>query len=357
MEIKKRKDAHIDITLKNEVDYTTHDYFNDVIFLHNSLPELNLSDIDLTCSFFGKKVKSPIIVGSMTGGTEYSKQINQKLAEFAEKNQIPLGLGSIRPVLENSSLLSTFDVSDIAQTVPKFANIGMAQLIPSSKGFDERLSSILSICDKLRVEGIAIHLNPLQEIVQPEGDNEFNGCIEGIKILRKTTRLKLIVKETGAGINEFIAQKLDDIKVDYIDVNGSLGTSWSKVEYLRKGSKVEGFDNWGNNTLFLISTAKRRLKFAKLIAGGGLNDGIKCAKSIALGAQHCSIAKFFLRSMFAGSLQQTYDHILEQIKTCMLLTGSKNLTELQNAKLIITGKLKEELQVSKIDVSDYYFRP
>lgn len=356
MTIQQRKDSHIDITVNKDVDYSSYDYFSDILFLHQSLPELNFNDIEIETKFFDKRISSPIIVNSMTGGTEYSFEINKKLAEFAEKNNIPLGLGSIRPVLEKRELFATFDIKKLAPTIPKFANIGMAQLIPYSKTFEKDLSTILDICDKLNVDGLAIHLNPLQEIVQPEGDEQFKGCVEGIKILRKETNLHLIIKETGGGINEFLAEKLDSIGIDYLDVNGSSGTSWSKVEYLRKGSKVKGFEEWGICTPFLIPTVKRRLKKAKLIAGGGIKDGIIAAKAIALGADYVSIAKSFIRALFSDNLQHYYDDMVKQLKVVMLLSASKDINELKKSKLLIKDKLKDLLEISKIDVSEFYFR-
>lgn len=348
-----RKENHVDICIGENVGYAARELFSDVELLHNPLPELDFDSIITETEFVGKKISAPIIINSMTGGAEKVHGFNKKLAESAEKHNIPLGLGSLRAVLENSNLIATFEVRNYAPSIPIFGNIGMAQVRNATNTFIDNMKTIV---DKLNLDALAVHLNPLQEIVQAEGDTNFSDCFEGIKHLKKSLGIPIIVKETGAGINEFAAYQLDRINVDYIDVSGAGGTSWSKVEYMRKGARVEGFGEWGTHTAFLLPTVSRAVKRAKVIAGGGIYNGIIIAKAIALGADYCASARNFLIAVAQNNFDSEYEKLTKQLRTAMLLTGSKNIAQLKKANLIIHSTLRSMLLSAQVDCSQFYFR-
>ncbi len=354
MTIENRKDNHIDICVSQPVNYSTTTLFEYVSLVHDCLPEINYSDIDTRTTFLGKEISSPIIINSMTGGTAKAHEINNQLASFAEKHKLALGIGSMRPLLEkNSNSFDTFDVRKIAPSVPLFGNIGMAQLRDKNN-----IKKLVDLSNQLELDGFAVHLNPLQEIVQKEGDTEFNGCLAGIADLRKELSTPIIVKETGAGINEFRAKELSKLGVDYIDVSGSGGTSWSRVEYLRKTNRATGFEDWGIPSAFLVATVANSLRETKtkIIASGGIYDGITCAKAISLGADYCAVARKFIQALLDKTLESTYLQMLEQLKIAMLLTSSTDVSFLKRCKLMIYPPLKDLLEVAGLQPKSYYYR-
>lgn len=331
MEIEKRKKDHVELALKEEMQYKISTMFEEVTFIHNSLPEINFNEIDCSVNFLGYKLNMPLIIEGMTGGFKEAKKINRDLAEFAEKKGIGFGLGSQRAMLENAELKETYYVRDIAHSIPIIANIGAIQL----KRYN--LKRIEEIVNEVEADALAIHLNPLQEIIQPEGDKDFCGVLEKIEEVRENLNVPIIVKETGAGISKEVAKKLKKIKVNYVDVSGAGGTCWSLIEYAR-GGKIKGFENWGIPTAASIIYTS---KIIKTIASGGIRSGIDIAKSIALGAELAGAAYPFLKAYREGKLNEMFEEWEGQLKISMFLTGSKNIRELRRAKIVIGSKLKE----------------
>jgi isopentenyl-diphosphate delta-isomerase len=319
-----RKKEHVDIVLNSGSQYSKSTGLERVDFLHNALPEQNFDDVDLQTKFLGKTVRYPIIISAMTGGYAEAGKINKDLASAAQKHGIAFALGSQRAMLENPGLKETYYVRDEAPDIPVIANIGAVQL----KKYP--VEKVLSLVSLVEADALAVHLNPLQEAIQPEGDKDFSGVLAAIKNLCEKSDVPIIVKETGAGISQDVAIKLKQAGVSFIDVAGAGGTSWAKVEYARKGP-VPGFEEWGISTFDSIIQCRGVLPF---IASGGIRSGVDAAKTIALGAELAGAAYPFLKALKEKRLDQELTTWENQMRIAAFLTGSRTFEELKKAKMI-----------------------
>lgn len=335
-----RKSSHVDIVLKKKVDYKKTTGLEVFEFVHNALPEIDYAEIDTHLEFLTFGFSAPIIVSSMTGGFSRAGYINSALAEFCKEKNIGMGVGSQRQALEKPDYLETFKaVRKISEDIFVMGNIGAAQV---ASGF--ALTNIRRIIDAIQADALAIHLNPLQELIQPEGDRDFRGVLNGISELVKKAGVPIIVKETGAGISGEVAGKLIDVGVSAIDVSGAGGTSWAAIETMRQSHRAFGnkFWDWGIPTaesLVQVNSLPSRKKFS-LISSGGIRDGIDTAKSLALGADICSSAQPFLKALDkrgVRGLVDEFDAWIEELKGAMFLTGSKNIDMLKRANLRKVG--------------------
>ena len=324
-----RKKDHVELVVKQGAQYTKTSGFEKFDFIHNALPEISLEEVDLSVKFLNKKLNFPLMIIGMTGGYKDAERINKALASAAEKFGLAFGVGSQRAMIEKPELKKTYQVREVAPNIPLVANVGAFQL---KKYTFEQIEELVN---SIEADALAVHLNPLQEVVQSEGDTDFSGVMDAIKKTAEKLKVPLIVKETGAGISQEVAIKLLKAHAKYIDVSGSGGTSWSKVEYLRNAS-VPGFEDWGIPTTEAIIQCKGILP---LIASGGIRSGIDGAKSIALGAEICGAAYPFLKSLSESEkhLEKEIEIFCEQMKICAYLTGSKNHSELKKAKMRILG--------------------
>ncbi len=332
-----RKSSHVDIVLNKKIDYLKSTGLEEYEFVHNALPEIDFSDIDTTATFFSHTFSAPIVVSSMTGGYERAGRINSAIAELCKEKGIGMGVGSQRQALHNSDYLETFKVvRRIAKDIFVMGNIGAAQV---ADGF--AMKEIRKIIDMVAADALAIHLNALQEFIQPEGDRNFRGVLKGISQLVRKINIPVIVKETGAGIGAPAAKKLVEAGVAAIDVSGAGGTSWAAIESLRRDERRIGmkFWDWGIPTadaLVQVNALKSRKKF-KLISSGGIRDGLDVAKSIALGADICAGAQPFLKALDregTAGLMKEFEQWHEELKGAMFLTGSRNLSQLRKAKIV-----------------------
>lgn len=327
---RRRKWEHVDIAMKKDVQYAKSAGFEEVTLVHNALPELDFDRVSTKTAFLGKKLEAPIIIEAMTGGYPKGKEINRKLAEAAEKLGVAFGLGSQRAMVEDPSLTKTYNVRDVAPSIPVIANIGAYQLKKYS--FDK----VEKIVSAVGADALAVHLNPLQEIIQPEGDRDFSVILDAIRITCERLSVPVIAKETGAGIGSEAARKLREAGVKFIDVAGAGGTSWSAIEYERGGG-VPGFADWGIPTVACI-LADRGI--APLIASGGLRSGIDVAKAIALGAEIGGAAQPFLRACGKGKLESEIGTWKEQLKVSMFLAGCRDIASLRKAKVAVSERMK-----------------
>ena len=340
MDIRSRKKEHVESARNDEIEYSQSAGFSDVRFVHNSLPEMNLGDVDSRTTLFGKKMAAPLIIVGMTGGYQDAERINLALAAAAEKEGLAMGLGSQRAMLEKPELAPTYKVRKAAPSIPLIGNIGAVQL---KKYGVKKMKAML---DTVEADALAIHLNPLQELVQPEGDNDFTGILEQIGIFAKELGLPIIVKETGAGISRDAAVLLKKAGVKMIDVSGAGGTSWSKVEYARSGEPPV-FADWGNPTCECIAACSEE---AEVIASGGVRNGLHAAKAIALGASYAGAALPFLKADDPSKVAAAWKR---DLKVAMLLSGSKNIAELKKAKLVIVGKTAKAMEMHGIGIGKY----
>ncbi len=306
-------------------------------FVHNCLPDLDRDDLDLSTSFLGKKLGAPILISSMTGGTEIAKLINQRLAAIAQHYKLAMGVGSQRVAVENPQVADTFAIRAIAPDAVLFANLGAVQL-----NYRYGLDECLRVVEQLEADALILHLNPLQECVQTKGDTNFRGLLEKIAGLCEKLPVPVIVKEVGNGISAPIAQTLIAAGVAAIDVAGAGGTSWAKVESERATDDKQRrlgttFADWGIPTAECIVAVRSECPNIPLIASGGLRNGLEIAKTIALGADLAGLAFPFLKAANESeeALQALAEVLIAEIATVLFCTGNATL-----AKLKRSGALK-----------------
>lgn len=347
--IKQRKKDGIDIPLhKNVQARSASTYLEYVKLVHNALPELDYDDIDTSTTFLRRKFSAPLIIDSMTGGTDEATVINGRLGELAEKYGLGMGLGSQRAGLKSEELAATYSIArKNAPNAFLIANIGGAQL---AKGMTT--DEVRKIVKMINANALVVHLNPLQELVQPEGEPRYKGVLGRISELAKTIDVPVIVKEVGAGISREVAIKLEMSGVSAVNVAGAGGTSWAGVEKLRaeamkddlKRHLGEIFWDWGIPTAASLIEVRRAVKLP-LIASGGLRNGVEVAKCIALGANMAAMAYPFLRAA-AQSREALFafaDTVLAELKSTMFLVGARNIPALASSRYILTGALAQEV--------------
>lgn len=329
--ISSRKQEHISICMDHDVEYQNLSTgFEKVLLSHCALPEINFEDIDTTTTFLDKTLSFPLMITGMTGGHENAKKFNQQLIEICEDEKIALGLGSQRQALGNDQYLESYQiVRKIAQKVPIIGNIGAAQIIAQ-----KQRSEVHKLVESLEPDALAVHLNPLQEILQPEGDFNFKGVLNGIEKLIKLLPIPVIVKETGAGISGAVALRLKEIGVKILDISGAGGTSWAAVEYFRTKEKeiARKFWDWGIPTVQCLKEVSR-ISGLKIIAAGGIRDGTDMAKSIVLGADLSGAALPFLKTLIEKGPTGVKELIRvwrKEFKITMFLTGCRKIQSLKN---------------------------
>ena len=333
-----RKSDHIRINLEEDVNFrqlTTG--LENYHFLHQVLPEIDLAKIDTSVSFLGKTLKAPLLISSMTGGTEQARQINYTLAEAAEMTGIAMGLGSQRAAIENPAVAPTFQVRSVAPTTVLLANLGAVQL-----NYSYTIDHCRRAVEMIEADALILHFNALQEAVQPEGDTNFSGLLAKVETVCKLLPVPVIAKEVGWGFAEDSVRRLIEAGVAAIDVAGAGGTSWSQVEMYRAKSEIRRrvaatFVDWGIPTSEAILAARRASDSLPIIASGGLRNGLDMAKCIALGATVTGMAGPFLKAA-VNSLQAVLDEIeiaTTELRIAMFGIGVDSLAGLQQTDRLI----------------------
>ena len=355
----KRKEYHIRICLGNKAQAKNATAgFEDIQLVHRALPEVNKEKINLSTTFLGKKFKAPIIVGAMTGGTEQATQINASIAEAVEKLGLGMGVGSQRAAIENRQLEKTYKVArEKAPHAFLIANIGGVQLV---HGYG--LKEVKKVVEMIDADAVAIHLNALQEAVQPEGQTNFKGVLAKIGEIACALDTPVIIKETGAGISAEDAKALEDAGVKAIDVGGVGGTSFAAVEYYRSSTKKdavqnflgEAFWDWGIPTAISLIETVQTVKLP-VIASGGIRSGTDVAKALALNASLASITQPILQTA-VKSAKETEDKLsclIEELRNALFLVGAEKLSDLAKTPVVITGKTGEWLQARGFNLQKY----
>jgi len=333
-DIERRKAEHLRICLDENVQFHQQtNGFEHYHFTHCCLPELDLQDISLETSFLGKRLSAPILISSMTGGTQQAKLINHRLAEVAQNYGLAMGVGSQRAALEQPELSDTFEVRSVAPDILLFANLGAIQL-----NYNYSLDQCLAIVDSLGADALVLHLNPLQECIQSRGDTNFKGLLNKIENLCQNIAIPVIAKEVGNGISAKMAEKLIAAGVSAIDVAGAGGTSWAKVESQRADNNLQkqlglSFTDWGIPTAQCIKQIRQLNGEIPLIASGGLRNGLEVSKAIALGADIAGLAFPFLQAARDSpeSLDLLVKLILAEMKTVLFCTGNANVSQLRSS--------------------------
>lgn len=317
-DVEKRKDDHIYINLEKDVRSGTITGFKNYSFVHQALPEIRLKDISTDTRFLGFDFKLPLMISSMTGGTTKGNRINDILAEAAQSTGIAMAVGSQRAQLESSEPGKSSTLRKIAPDIPLFANIGAVQL-----NYGYSVAECQKAIDLLEADALMLHLNSLQEALQPEGQTDFSGLAKKIGEVCKGLTVPVIIKEVGWGVSLETAKTLIDLGVSTIDVAGAGGTSWSEVEKYRSRDAsyyriAEKFRDWGNPTADAIKHISEGLPAIPLIASGGITGGMEIAKSIALGADIAGIARPFL--LAANESLESVLALIEEIKLELMIT-------------------------------------
>ena len=344
--ISDRKLEHLLICENYDVEFKNKTTgFEDVELIHNVLPEIDKNEIDLSTSVFGKKLDSPLFITAITGGHPVAKNINKQLAIAVDEKNIALGVGSQRAACEYPELEDTYTVvRDNAPDCLLVGNIGAPQLNLAEKAIEILDADIL-----------AIHLNPLQESIQPEGDLDARGYNGLISQITDAVNIPVLAKETGCGISAESAEMLVKSGIDFIDIEGAGGTSWAAVETYRAEDKYLGelFWDWGIPTA--VSTVEvTNAVNVPVISSGGIRSGLEAAKAIALGADAVGMALPFLKN------SNSQDHLIDfinkfndSLRLAMFLVGANSIEELKQSKIVICGKTREWLNERGINTQNY----
>ena len=330
-----RKSDHIRINLEEDVRSGLTTGLERYRFIHRALPEIDLDAVDLSQTVFERSLQAPILISSMTGGTEEAARINQTLAAAAQETGVAMGLGSQRAAIEHPELAPTFRVRQEAPDVLLFANLGAIQF-----NYGYGLSECQAAVDMIEADALILHLNAVQEAVQPEGDTRFSGLVAKIEAVCRALPVPVIAKEVGWGFAKEDVRLLREAGVAAVDVAGAGGTSWSQVEMYRAQTESQArlaaaFLGWGIPTSEAILNVKEMAPELLIFASGGLRDGIDIAKSIALGAALGGMASPFLKAAV-----QSVDHtitairdIQRQLQVCMFAAGVHDILNLQQTEL------------------------
>ncbi|MCW4018060.1 MAG: type 2 isopentenyl-diphosphate Delta-isomerase [Candidatus Bathyarchaeota archaeon] len=357
-ETRKRKADHIKICLDDKAQArkaTTG--FEDIHFVHKALPEIDMQKIDLSICVFGHKFNVPLIVGAMTGGTAEAEKINANIAQAVEKLGLGMGVGSQRAAIEDHKLTETFAVvRKKAPTAFLIANIGGVQLV-HGYGTNEVKKAV----EMIDADAVAIHLNALQEAIQPEGQTNFEGILEKIGEIASELDVPVIVKETGCGIAAEEAKKLE-VGVKAVDVGGLGGTSFAAVEFFRTEEEAssaehflgEVFWDWGIPTAISLVEAAQTVEIP-IIASGGVRDGSDVAKALALGASLASLSHPVLQTAVKGAVEteNLLSLLVEELRNVMFLVGAGKVEQLRSRPLVVTGETAQWLTTRGFSVDGY----
>lgn len=328
----RRKADHIRINLEEDVQFPSlTNGFERYRLVHQALPELDLAEVDAGVTLLGKRLRLPLLISSMTGGTEAAGAINRNLAQGAQACGIAMGLGSQRTGLEQAETANTFRVRDVAPDILLFANLGAVQL-----NYRYTVDHCRRAVEMIEADALILHLNPLQEALQADGDWNWRGLLGKIEAVCRTVGVPVVAKEVGWGISEGTARRLADAGIAAIDVAGAGGTSWSEVEYHRAPTErlrrlAKAFADWGIPTAETLLMAQRGAPGLPLIASGGMRDGIEAATALALGAAAVGIASPFLRAAAASAEEvvATIEQFAAELRTAMFCAGAADVPALR----------------------------
>lgn len=341
-----RKDEHVKLAEMFFEENRASD-FDNVRFIHHSFPEMAIDEADISTSFATFNVKQPFFINAMTGGSDRTKSVNEKLAKVARETDLPMASGSLSAAIKDPSLIDSFKI--IRKVNPNglvFANLGPGHTVDNAK----------KAIDILEADALQIHLNAVQEIVMPEGDRDFSDWLRNIEKIVKSIHVPVIVKEVGFGMSSKTIKHLKDIGVKTIDISGSGGTNFAKIENYRRGSnRFHYLEDYGQSTVISLLEAQEFMKNTEIIASGGIRNPMDIVKSLALGAKAVGIAGLFLNMVLNDGVEKTIETINSwklEIASIMTLLGKRKVSELVTADFVILGEVREWCIVRGIDISN-----
>ncbi len=336
---RERKADHIRISLEEDIAFKSSTAgFERYRFSHCALPEFSLAAVDTTARLLGKRLAAPLLISSMTGGTAEARRINRHLAQAAQEAGIGMGLGSQRAALEDPSLIPTYQVRDVAPDILLLANLGAIQL-----NYGYAADHCRRAVEMVEADGLILHLNPLQEALQPEGQTDFSDLLRKIEQVCRALEVPVVIKEVGWGLSANVAHHLADAGVAVLDVAGAGGTSWSQVEMHRAHNDHQrevaaAFREWGIPTAEALRQVRQAAPHLPVIASGGIRDGVQVAKAIALGAAACGIARPFLAAATesAVAVSRVIAVVVTQLRIAMFAAGVQDIAALSRTPLLNT---------------------
>jgi len=337
--LSQRKADHIRINLERDVASRVTSGLEAWRFGHEALPEIDLAEVDLSVDFLGRRLRAPLLISSMTGGTQEARRINLNLAAAAEQAGIAIGLGSMRAAIARPESAPTFQIREAAPSAMILANVGAVQF---NYGFG--VDECRRLVDLASADALILHLNPLQEALQPEGDGNWSGLLGAIEQVCRQLSVPVVAKEVGWGISERAARDLASAGVAAIDVAGAGGTSWSQVEMYRARTDTQrriaaAFGDWGIPTAESVAHARRGAPGLPIVASGGITNGVEGAKCIALGATLFGLARPFLQAATesASAVSDEIDVIVGQLRVAMFCVAARNVGDLRQVALTRSG--------------------
>jgi isopentenyl-diphosphate delta-isomerase len=343
-EMSRRKAQHLEICVDDEryAVESGRNRLGEVHLIHRSLPEVDAAAVDTSWEFLSHRVSMPLFISSMTGGSSEGYRTNKDLATIAQLLGIPVGMGSIRILFRKPEVIDDFLLKQFAPDVPVFANIGGVQL----PEMDHR--EIFEMIRRLEVDGIAVHLNPGQELFQPGGDRDFRGIADAVARFVDGSPVPVIVKETGFGINPDEVRRLREAGAHYVDIAGSGGTNWVRVEAYRQDDTVAAaaaseFDEWGLPVALVLATLGRNVP--GVLASGGMRSGMDAVRAVAMGAEGVGMALPFVRALRTAGIDGAVDfgrRVQYVMETALALAGCRTLDELRRAPLWVEERLKAD---------------
>lgn len=342
--LEERKNQHLDLCLKQAVEGTgAGTLFGDLHLVHDALPELSVDGLDLSTTLLGRRLRAPLLVVGMTGGTARAGVVNRDLARAAQAAGVAFGVGSQRPMAARPEAAATYRVRDVAPDVVLFGNIGAQQII------EYGVERVRALVEAIEADGVFVHLNPAQELVQPGGDRSFVGCLDAIARLVDVLGPRVWVKETGCGLSRPVAKRLVSVGVGGLDVSGAGGTNWARVESLRAEGVQQALgvelSGWGVPTAAAVASCAGL--GVPVVASGGVRSGTEVAKAVALGATLGGMALPYLKAHDAGGAEgvtRMLELMEKGLRASMLLTGCGDLKALAAAPRVVTGDLSRWLQ-------------
>jgi isopentenyl-diphosphate Delta-isomerase len=345
-DISQRKADHLDLATSGDVSFrTTTTLFECVRLVHDALPEHSLEEIDLSVHVLGKRLKAPLLIAAMTGGTERAQRINVELASIAEERGYAFGLGSQRAMHVDRSVAPSYQVRQVAPSALVLGNIGAVQAVGMSR------DQILELVSEVGADALCVHLDPAMEIVQPEGDRDFRGVLERLARLVQELPVPVVAKETGCGLSRSVGARLRSAGVRHVDASGAGGTSWVAIEGQRapetRLNLGRAFREWGIPTAASVAWLADQ-GFMTVFATGGIHDGLDVAKALALGATAAGIARPVLQCLEKGGRAAALEFLLgveHELRAAMLLVGAGVPADLRQAPRVIVGELRDWLGI------------
>ncbi|EXJ23651.1 Isopentenyl-diphosphate delta-isomerase, FMN-dependent [Alkalibacterium sp. AK22] len=343
-----RKNEHVSLSEKFYAEKAPA--FNDITFVHHSFPEMDVKDVDLSVSLGDLTFTSPFFINAMTGGSDWTKRVNEKLAYLAREADLAMATGSVSAALKDPSQQDSFKI--VRQTNPNglvFANLGAGHGLENAK----------KVVDLLEADAIQIHINAPQEVVMPEGDREFRGWLKNIESIVEGLRVPVIAKEVGFGMSRETIRQLESVGVQYIDVSGKGGTNFAQIEnYRRADFKLDDLESWGQSTVISLLEAAEVSSSAHIIASGGIRRPIDMVKAMALGASLNGLSSQFMH-MALDDVDQAVETIKQwktELAHTMTLLGAHTIADLQRTDLVLTGETAAWCAARQIDIQRYAFR-